>query len=108
VRPLVVVVTHVLVEHSLKMAWTPDQHPVQALLPDRPHPALGERVRVRRLDRGRDDLGAVGGEDIVEDAGDLDVAVTGQESTRCGVSESSISIENSRARWTTQGPFGGQ
>jgi len=57
VRPLVIVVPHVLVEHSLKMASTPDQHPVQTLLPDGPHPALGERVGVRRLDRGRDDLG---------------------------------------------------
>src|SRR6266545_4613275 len=85
VGPLVVVVTHVLVEHALKMASTPDQHPVQTLLPDRPHPPLGERVGVRCLDRGRDDLGAVGGEDIVEDAGELGVAVTEQESTRCGV-----------------------
>src|SRR6266545_3195087 len=49
VGPLVVVVTHVLVEHALKMASTPDQHPVQTLLPDRLHPPLGERVGVRCL-----------------------------------------------------------
>jgi hypothetical protein len=81
-RPLVVVVPHVLVERSLKMAPTPDQHPVQTLLPDRLYPALGDRVGIRRLDRGRNDLGAVGGEDVVEGAGELGIAVTEQESTR--------------------------
>jgi len=46
VRPLVVVVPQVLVEDSLKVASTADQQPVQALLPDRPHPTLGIGVRV--------------------------------------------------------------
>jgi len=44
VRPLIVVVPYVLVDDSLKMTPTPDQRPVQTLLPDRPHPALGDRV----------------------------------------------------------------
>ena len=48
-RPLVVVVEHVLVENTLKTTPTPDQHPVQTLLSDRPHPALGDRIGVRRL-----------------------------------------------------------
>src|SRR5215213_592787 len=52
VRPLIVVVPQVLVEHPLKMTPTPDQHPIQTLLPHRPHRALGERVGVRRLNRG--------------------------------------------------------
>ncbi len=79
VRPLVVVVPHVLVEHSLKMASTPDQHPVQTLLSYCPDPAFGERVGVRRLDRGLDDLGAVGGEDVVEGAGETTVAIANEE-----------------------------
>jgi hypothetical protein len=66
VRSLVVIVPHVLVENSLKVTSTPDQHPVQALLPDCPHPALGDRACVRRLDGGGDDLGAVAGEDVIE------------------------------------------
>ncbi len=48
VRSLVVVVAHVLVEHSLKVASAPDQHPVQTLLPDRADPALGGGVGPRR------------------------------------------------------------
>jgi integrase len=39
VRPLVVVVPHVLVENSRKVTSTQDQHPVQALLPVRPEHA---------------------------------------------------------------------
>jgi len=81
VRSLVVV-PHVLVEHSPKLASSPDRHPVQALLPGRPHPALGERVGVRRLDRGRDDPGAVGGEHVVVGAGELAVPVANEE-PRC-------------------------
>jgi hypothetical protein len=106
VRSLVVVVPHVLVEDSRKLASTSDQHPVQALLPDRPHPALGERACVRRLDGRRDGLDAVGGEDVVEGAGELAVAVTNQEPRRGRALRSGRSVESSRARWTTQDPFG--
>ena len=81
-RPLIVVVPHILVEHSLKLASAPDQHPVQTLLSDRPHPALGERVGVGRLDRCRDDLDIVGGKDVVEGAGELTVTVTNKEPRR--------------------------
>src|SRR6266700_6657927 len=56
VRSLVVVVAQILVEDPLKVASTPDQHPVQALLPDCPHPPFAERACVRRLDRCRDEL----------------------------------------------------
>ena len=44
VRPLVVVVPHVLAENTFQVMSTPDQHPVQALLPDGSYPPLGERV----------------------------------------------------------------
>src|SRR6266536_6357122 len=85
VRPLIVVVPHVLVENPFKVTPTPDQHPIQALLPDASYPPLRDRVGVRRLDGCLDDLNAVGGEDIVEGAGELGIAVTEQESTRCDV-----------------------
>jgi hypothetical protein len=79
VRPLTVVVPQVLVEHPLKMTPTPEQPPIQTLLPHRPHPALGERVGIRRLNRGLDDLDAVSGEDVVEGAGELGIPVTKEE-----------------------------
>jgi hypothetical protein len=82
VRSLVVVVAHILGEHPLKVAPTPDQHPVQTLLPDCPHPALGERVGIRRLHRCGDDLDAVGGEHVIEGAGELAVPVANQELRR--------------------------
>jgi hypothetical protein len=50
-RSLIVVVPHILVENSLKVAPAPDQQPIQAFLSDRPHPALGGGVRIRRMDR---------------------------------------------------------
>ena len=79
VRPLVVVVPNVLVENALKVTSTPDQHPVQALLPHGSYPPLSEGVGVRRLDRRLDGLDAVGGEDGVEGTGELAVAVTDEE-----------------------------
>jgi hypothetical protein len=85
VRPLVVVVPQVLVEDPLKVAPAPDQQPVQTLLPDRPHPPLGERIGIRRLDARRDDLGAVGHEHAVEGARDLAVAVTNDEARRAAL-----------------------
>src|SRR6266498_572698 len=82
VRPLVVVVPHILVENAFKVASTPDQHPVQTLLSNRPHPPLGECVSVRRLDRCLDGLDAIGGKDVVEGASKLAVAVANEE-PRC-------------------------
>jgi hypothetical protein len=102
VRPLTVVVPQVLVEHPLKMTSTPDEHPIQTLLPHRPHPALGERVGVRRLNRGLDDLDAVSGQDVVEGAGELGIPVTKEEPRAVVPSGRPISIESSRARWTTK------
>src|SRR6266516_5513556 len=84
VRPLIVVVPHVLVENALKMTPTPEQRPVQTLLPDRPHPALRDRVGVRRLDRGLDNLDAVADEDIIEGPSELAVPVANKEPPRAG------------------------
>jgi hypothetical protein len=84
-RSLVVVVPRILVENTFKVTPTPDQYPVQALLPyGSSYPPLGERVGVRRLDRRRDDLDAVGCEDFVEGTGELAVAVAKEEPRRAG------------------------
>ena len=44
VRALVVVVKDELPEHPVEMAFTTDQHPVEALGPRRPDKAFGEHV----------------------------------------------------------------
>ena len=82
VRPLLVVVPHVLIEHTFKVASTPDQHPVQALLPHGSSPPLSEGVGVRCLDRRLDGLDAIGGKDVVEGTRELAVAVANEE-LRC-------------------------
>jgi hypothetical protein len=105
VRSLVVVVAHVLIEDPLKMAGPPDQHPVQALLPDRPHPALGERIGVRRLHRCGDDLCTVG-EANTSSKAQVNLLSRSRIRNRGVVVPSGRSIDSSRARWTTQGPFG--
>jgi hypothetical protein len=64
------------------VASTPDQHPVQALLPHGSYPPLSEGVGVRRLDWCLDDLEAIGGKDVVEGAGELAVAIANEE-LRC-------------------------
>ena len=79
VRSLVVVVPHVLVENPPKMTPTPDQHPLQTLLPDRPHPALRERVRTWCPHRGLQGLDALPGEDGIEGVGELRVPVANKE-----------------------------
>src|SRR6266536_148364 len=47
---LVVVVPQVLVADPLEVATTPDQHPVQTLLSNHPHPPLGMGVDQARRD----------------------------------------------------------
>lgn len=78
-RSLIVVVPHILAEDPLRMVSAPDQHPIQTLPPNRLHPALGDRVGIRRLDGRRDDLRAVGGEHVVEPARELGVVVAEQK-----------------------------
>src|SRR5260370_13302738 len=61
------------------MAPVYDQEPVETFGAGGADDALGERVRLRRLDRRFDDLDAFGSEDGVEVARELAVAVTDQE-----------------------------
>jgi hypothetical protein len=80
VRPGSVVMLDVELDHLLQVSPTEDEHPVQALRPDRAGPPLGEGVGLRCPDGRRDDLGPVGAEDLVEARGVLGVPVPDQES----------------------------
>jgi len=74
-RPGVVVVLDVLGDHADEVPFAADQEPVQALGARAGHPSLGVRIRVRRCDRGPDDVGAVSGEHGVEAGDELGVPV---------------------------------
>ncbi len=56
-----------------------DEHPVKDFPPQAAYPAFHDRIRVGYLDRRRDDLNALAGEDRVEHAGELPVPVTDHE-----------------------------
>ena len=70
------------VKRTLKMAPVHDQQPVEALGTDGADETLSERVRLRRLHRRLDDRDALAGEDNVEVACELAVAITDQEAKR--------------------------
>lgn len=75
-----------------------------AALSYRPYSPLGERIGIRRLDGRCDDLGAIGGKDVIEGAVNL---LSQSRIRKRGVAvPSGRSIEISPARWTTQGSFG--
>jgi hypothetical protein len=80
---MAVVVVDVDAEHLLKLSPTDDQDPVESVAADGAHPALGERVRLRRPERCADDLDALASEDLVEDTAELAVSVVNQEADRC-------------------------
>ena len=77
--PVLVVVPAVDAEHVLEMAAAEDQDPVEAVGASRAHPALGEGVRVRGLDRCAKHLDALRPEDLVEGVAELRVAIVDQE-----------------------------
>src|SRR5664280_1287135 len=79
VRPVLVVMDHVLGQDSLQMSTTEDEHPVEALSAYGADEALGEGVGLRSSDRGTDDPDALGLEDLVEARGELGVPVMDQE-----------------------------
>jgi len=70
-----VVVLDVHPEDVLQVTTADDQQPVQALGANRPDPTLRVGVRVRRLERRDEPLGALGVEHVVEAATELGVAV---------------------------------
>jgi len=70
-----VVVVDVDAKDTFKLSAAADQEPVEAVAADGAHPALGERVRLRRPAGGADDLDALAAENIVEGVAELAVAV---------------------------------
>src|SRR5580693_2784325 len=79
VRPVPVAMPGVGPQDRLQMALAVDQHPVSAPGPCRPYPAFRITVRPGRQRRGLDDPYALAGEDLVERAGELGVAVPDKE-----------------------------
>ena len=75
VRTMTVVVVDIDPEHTLQVPSPDDQQPVKALGPDRPDPSLREGVRVGRLHRRQQPLGAVRAAHVIEARGELRVAV---------------------------------
>src|SRR5512132_3895658 len=75
VRTMTVVVVDIDPEHTLQVPSPDDQQPVKALGPDRPYPSLRQGVRVGRLYRRDQHLGAVRAEHVIEARGELRVAV---------------------------------
>jgi hypothetical protein len=66
-----------------------DQEPLETVTADRADPAFGEGVRVRRAERGTDDLDAHASVDIVEGTSELAVAIMDQKPDRVGCRNSS-------------------
>src|SRR6266496_993431 len=85
--PVFVVVAAVDAEHVLEMTAAEDEDSVEAVSADCAHPALGEGVRVRGLDRRADHLDALRSEDLVEGVAELRVAIVDEESDGVLVAE---------------------
>ncbi len=66
-------------KHAFQMAPIQNQKPVETLAADGADEAFGDRVRLRRSHRCLDDPDAFAGEDRVEAARELAVAVADQE-----------------------------
>ena len=79
VGPVCVVVIDELAEHVLEVATVQDDEPVEAFSADGADEALGNCVRLRRSHGGVDDLDAFAGEDGIEVARVLGVAISDQE-----------------------------
>ena len=71
---MLVVMDGVRVQDSFELAASEDEDAIEAVGADCAHPALGERVRVRRLQRRPGRLDAFRAEDFVEGAAELRVA----------------------------------
>src|SRR5215211_4422248 len=73
-------VVGVCAQDSFEVTAPHDEDAIEAVVADRAHPALSERVRVRRLYRRSDHRDAFRAEDFVEGAAELSVAVVDQQS----------------------------
>ena len=79
VRAFAVVVLDKLPEHPVEVAFSTDEHPVQALGSGCADKAFGESVRPGRPDGGLDDLGADRAHYLVEGPDELGVPVTNND-----------------------------
>src|SRR6266513_6243693 len=75
VRPVLVVVQRIRLDHEFEVAAAEDQEPVEALAADAANPALGVRPRLRRPHRRLDHPDPFRAEDLVELASELAIAV---------------------------------
>jgi hypothetical protein len=78
-RPMPVVMAGVDAEHMFELAAAENEESIETVVPDRQYPALGVRVRVRRLDRCADHGDPFALEDVVEAAAELGVAIVDEE-----------------------------
>src|ERR687898_2730145 len=85
--PVLVVVVAVDAEHMLEVAAAEDEDAVEAVGTDGADPALGDGVRVRRLDGRADHLDALAPEDVVEGVAELRVTVVDEKPERLLVAE---------------------
>lgn len=76
VRAFLFVMGHELLQDALGMAFTADEHPVQALGPGCEHEPFGERVHLARSEGCFDDSGAHRPNDFVKGPDELGVPVT--------------------------------
>src|SRR5512132_1945399 len=81
-RPMPLVMADVDAKHVLELVAAEDQQPVEALTTYASDPTLGVRIRVRRLDRRTDHRDSFAGEDVIEAAAELGVAIVDQEPER--------------------------
>jgi len=78
---LVVVMRHVVDDEAFELMPVPDDRPVQQFTTKRTDPAFSDCVRDWGQDRGLEDLGAFGSEDLVEAVDELATSVTHQGSS---------------------------
>lgn len=81
-RSSIVIVLDVDAQHALEMTAGNDKQPVEALLPDCPHPSLRHRVRLGRSVGHADHPYAVRGKDDVEGGRELAVSIVDDEAHR--------------------------
>jgi len=83
-----VVVAAVDAEDVLEVAASEDEDAVEADGAERPYPAFGVGVRIRRLDRRADHFDPLGAEDLVEGVAEFRVAVVDEEPEGVLIAES--------------------
>jgi hypothetical protein len=104
VRPVVIEMAHVQVEHSVGVSFVVDQHPVGAFSADAADESFRVAVCPGTTGRAFDHFDAFAGGHGVEGIGELGVPVADQEATR--VTWSSRSISRLRAACVVQAAVG--